>query len=344
MRSRPAVAVLALGLLASSTVPALAGDDPFQDAREAATRLRFTAAGSVRWLDDFGHHVALVTVTSDRGQFQVNGPGDGSLLWSTGAALLDPPAPGRKYELRTADGEPVAGRDTKAVEIRSSGVLRERLSVDRETGLLLRREQLDGFGRAVRVMSVETLSLLAPDESAAPAPEESSAGGLQPVTLGALPSSFRAAATLAQGYEHVAAFRQGSLVQVVYSDGLHGLSVFTQPGRLAWGSLPGGGRSVPFGGRTAVVYDWPGGQAVTWQAGNLVYTVVGDGPVEEVLAAAASVPGPPSPSLLTRARQRSRAVYDLSSRTGGQGVVARWRRRWRAMRRRSRSDAPPQTP
>lgn len=310
-RARPAVAAMALGFLVGTTLPATAGDDPFRDSREAVARLRFTAAVSVQWLDGNHVQVAMVTVTSDRGQFQVNGPGDGSLLWSTGSALLDPPPPSRKYELHTADGAAVAGRPTTTVEIRSAGALRERLSVDRETGLLLRREQVDGFGRVVRVVNVETLALLAPDQSTAPAPEPSTRGGMRPVARASLPSTFRATSTLAQGYQHVAAYRQGALVQVVYSDGLHGLSVFAQPGRLAWGSLPAGGRTVRVGRWDAVAFDWPGGEAVTWQAGSLIYTVVGDGPVDEVLAAAASVPGPPSPSVLSRVRQRSRAIVEL---------------------------------
>lgn len=320
LRHRPAVAALALVALAGSAVPAVpavAGDDPFEDAREAVARMRFTADVSVQWVDDFGPHVAVVTVTSDRGRFQVNGPGDGSLLWSTGTALLDPPPPSRKYELRTGEADPVAGRPATAVEIRSVGVLRERLSVDRETGLLLRREQLDGTGRPIRIVSVESLALLSDEaEPSEPEPEvevvpPEEAGGMQPVDLGSLPGRMRAATALAQGYEHVATYRQGLLVQLLYSDGLHGLSVFAQPGRLDRGSLPDGGRPVQLGRWAAVVYDWPGGEAVTWQAADVVYTVVGNGPVEEVLAAAASVPGPSSPSILSRARQRSRAVFEL---------------------------------
>lgn len=316
---RPAVTAVALALIAvaGSTVPAAAGDDPFDDARQAVARLRFTAAVSVQWVDDFGPHVAVVTVTSDRGRFQVNGPGDGSLLWSTGTALLDPPPPSRKYQLRTGEAEPVAGRPVTAVEIRSSGVVRERLAVDRETGLLLRREQLDGTGRPVRIVSVENLALL-PDDTAPsePGPEADreppvEAGGMRPVAFGSLPGRMRAATALAQGYEHVATYRQGLLVQLVYSDGLHGLSVFAQPGRLDRGSLPDGGRPVRLGRWSGVVYDWPGGEAVTWEAADVVYTVVGNGPVEEVLAAAASVPGPSSPSILSRARQRSRAMFEL---------------------------------
>lgn len=319
MRTRPAAVALALGLLAGTTVPAAAGDDPFEDARQAAARLRFTAAVSVQWVDGFGSHVAVVSVTSDRGRFQVDGPGDGDLLWSTGTALLEPPPPSRKYELRTGEGAPVAGRPTTAVEIRSGGVLRERLSVDRETGLLLRREQLDGSGRAVRVTSVESLVLLPGDSGVLPAdpprgPAQAQAR-MQRVRPESVPSLVRVAEALAAGYQHVAAYRQGSLVQLVYSDGLHALSVFAQPGRLARGSLPDGGRPVQLGRWAGVAYGWPGGEAVTWQAHGLVYTVVGDGPVEEVLAAAASVPEPPSPSVGSRVRQRSRAIVDLL--TGG---------------------------
>jgi hypothetical protein len=310
---RPAAAVVALGLLAGATVPAAAGDDPFRDSRDAVARLRFVAAVSVYWVDVGGPRSALVTVTSDRGRFEVDGPGDQSLLWSTGSALLEPPPTSRKYQLRTAEGPVVAGRPTTVVDITSADVLRERVSVDRETGLLLRREQYEQGGRPIRIVSVESLAFLPelpelPELRPQPRPEPE---GMPPVALHALSPAFRVAPSLAQGYQQVAAYRQGPLVQLVYSDGLHGLSVFAQPGRLDRGSLPDGGRPVRLGRWSAVVYDWPGGEAVTWQAGNLVYTVVGDGPVDEVLAAAASVPGPPPPSVLSQVRQRSRAIADL---------------------------------
>ena len=289
-------AVVAVAVLATLAVPVPAhADDPLHAARDAAAGLRFDATVSVQWVDSDGVHDAVVDVRSDQGSVQVEG-----LHWSN-AMLLEPPAPGPKYELRSRPGAIIAGRPTTAVDVFANGKLRERLALDRDTNLVLERLQLDSTGQPTRVVRIESLRILPPDDVVVPAPARASK---------ALPSRYRAPAALAAGYKQVAAYRRGDIAHVVYSDGLHGLSVFIQPGRLDARTLPGDVMWVALGKRTAAVRTWPGGEAVTWEAGGAVYTAVGDGPVEDVVMAAASMPAPAPPSIGTRVRQRARAVAE----------------------------------
>lgn len=292
------VQAAALGLVAGSVGPAAAVEDPLHEGREAASQLAFTATVNVRWADGTGTHERTVQVVSDRGRVRIDGR-----PWTSGPTDLDLPPAGRKYDLRTGPGPLVAGRPTTAVELWSGGGIRERLAVDQATGLVLSREQLGPAGLPVRVVSVQQLEV-------APVPE-GRAGPTSTTVAAALPRPYRTPTLLAGGYLQLAAFRHGSIVQTVYSDGLHGISVFSQPGRLDEDALPSGGRAVRIGRRTGWSYAWPGGVAVTWEAGGLVYTLVGDGPGEELVAAAASLPRPPSPSLFGRLKQSSRAMAEL---------------------------------
>jgi hypothetical protein len=87
---------------------------------------------------------------------------------------------------------------------------------------------------------------------------------------------------------------------VVYSDGLHSLSVFEQVGQLDSADLPRPAEAVQVGSAHALRYSWPGGDVITWQSGPAAYTVVGDGPDAEVLAVANSLPRAGSLSLEQR--------------------------------------------
>ena len=291
----------ALGLLVGAVGPAAALEDPLHDGRESAAQLAFTATVTVRWADAAGTHERTLRVESDRGRVSIDGR-----PWTSGPTDLDLPPAGLKYDLKMGPGPVVAGRPTTAVELWSGGVVRERLAVDRATGLVLLREQLGPAGLPVRVVTVQQLEV-----TTAPPPSPTQAPPTTATTMVALPRPYRTPSLLTGGYLQLASFRHGSLVQTVYSDGLHGISVFAQPGRLDEDSLPRGGRAVRVGRRTGWSYAWPGGVAVTWEAGGLVYTMVGDGTREEVVDAAASVPGPPKPSLFGRLKQSSRAMAEL---------------------------------
>ena len=310
MSRRPTALTLVLGMLAAVTVgvPALAGNDPLADARDAVTRLRFTAEVSVEWVDEIGSHRSVLTLQSDRGHVRIDGPGDEAVLWSSGTSLLALPPASRKYDMRSGPGGEVAGRPTVAVEIRSGGAVRERLAVDRDSGLVLERVQLDAAGRPLRTVRVEWLAMSTPS---VPTPTTIAGQQGRRVAPASLPARYRTPPELPGGYARVGAYWRGEMAHLLYSDGLHGVSVFAQRGSLDGDDLPAGARRVQVGERTAFAYAWPSGEAVTWTAGGVVYTVVGDGPAEDVLTVARSLPEPPSTSMLTRLRQRCRVVAEL---------------------------------
>jgi hypothetical protein len=113
-----------------------------------------------------------------------------------------------------------------------------------------------------------------------------------------LSEEYSAPSELAGGYKRVRVESVSGGLRAVYSDGVHGLSIFEQPGRLS-----GSKRS----------YQWAGGEVVTWQSGPTVLTAIGDGPSADVLAAARSIPQPRQLSLLGHLRSLSRDVVDTLS-------------------------------
>lgn len=307
--------VLAPGLPGVGTAGA---DGPVDDAREAARSVPFSARVEVSWVDREGLHTAELGVRAVGGRIRVQGPaGDGG----EGAATvieddgqvggLLAPALERSYQVVRRDGPLVAGRPTELLLLRRDGELRERLAIDHATGLVLLREVFGAEGRPVRVVRV--LQLDTPPVAGPPLGGGRAGDPPRPVRLSRLSSRYPAPEALAGGYRRVGAFRHDGSVQLLYSDGLHGLSLFTQPGRLAAGALPAGGAAVWVGPSPGVHYTWPGGEVITWEAGRMVHTLVGDGTASDLLAAAASVPPPGRPSALDRVRATSRLVSELIS-------------------------------
>jgi sigma-E factor negative regulatory protein RseB len=217
-----------------------------------------------------------------------------------------------KYVTGPGDGAPVvAGRPTDVVEISEEGTLRTRLYLDTETGLLLRREQLDESGRPERMVEFRHLTL----GQSTPAPTvppkasallTSQAPSLRPITMDGAPE------VLGDGFARLGVYRREAVVQVHYSDGLFELSVFEEAGRLDDDSLPDPGRRVAVGDEDATLYAWPGGHVLVWQAGPVVRTVVSDAPSQELLEAAQALPGPGwgRPSLLDKIRRAGAALVD----------------------------------
>ena len=302
---------------------------PVEEARDSARRVPFSARLEVSWVDRAGVHTAELGVRAVGGSIRIQGPAAGTAMGdglddgsplvfqasavapAGGAGDLLTPALERKYEVERSDGPVVAGRETDLFELRSGGSVRERLAIDTTTGLVLRREVLGDDGEPVRIVTVLQLDT-------APVPEATDGKGAavdarHPVRVDRLPSAYRAPVALAGGYRRVGAYRHDQLVHLLYTDGLHGLSLFSQPGTLSHGSLPAGGEAVRVGTASGIHYTWPGGDVVTWQVGSVVHTLVGDGTSADVLAAARSLPRPSRPSLLGRLRGTSRLVAELVS-------------------------------
>ena len=293
-------------------------EGPVEEAREAARRVPFSARVEVSWVDREGLHTAELGVRAVGGRIRVQGPaedGDGggpTVIEDDGevGGLLSP-ALERTYELVRQDGPVVADRSTELLLLRRNGELRERLAIDEATGLVLLREVYGSEGKPVRIVRVLELETAPLDRSAVGGAGNSD--GPRLLSVSRLSSRYRAPASLDGGYRRVGAYRHSQGVQLLYSDGLHGLSLFTQPGPLAAGALPAGGEPVWVGRTAAVHYTWPGGEVITWESGRMVHTLVGDGTTADLVAAAASVPPPGRRSFLDRVRATSRTVAELIS-------------------------------
>jgi negative regulator of sigma E activity len=235
-------------------------------------------------------------------------------MWPDAGVGRPPPDGGAKYAVATTAGPAVAGRPTTGVEVRAGTRVRERLAVDTATGVLLRRQQLDDRGRVVRQLEFATF------EPTPPAlhlpPQRFRADGATSTRAAALQAPYRAPASLPRGYARLGTYRRADVLQVVYGDGLYGLSVFEQPGRIDWSQLPRDGRTVEVAGHPGRSYVWPGGHLVTWQGGSAAYTIVGDGPEADVLAAAASIRGAAALSTAQRMRQAARELVSTLSGRG----------------------------
>jgi anti-sigma factor RsiW len=127
-----------------------------------------------------------------------------------------------------------------------------------------------------------------------------------------LAAPFSAPAVLGGEYQREAVYAWGQVVDAVYSDGMHTMSVFAQAGRLSAVHLPAGADQWMLGPahRHARHYRWPGGDMVVWQAGGVVYTVVGDAPADDMRAAAGSIPGGRRLSATVRLRRTARSMAE----------------------------------
>jgi sigma-E factor negative regulatory protein RseB len=187
-------------------------------------------------------------------------------------------------------------------------MLLERLFLDQETSLLLRREQFEHGNAPSRTIEFSSIDFDGPPVVPDP-PERIVNLSPKRVSADKVPSGVSAPVALADGYERLGLFRRpGGVVQVQYSDGLYDLSVFQQQGRLDRNGLPAASR-VTVGNASSWHYAWPGGHVVLWEGDGTVYTAVSDAPLDQVLAAARSVPpARGAASLLSRLRQACRTL------------------------------------
>jgi hypothetical protein len=262
------------------------------------TGLDFDGLVKFTWVDRSGAHTAREPVRGAGGVVALGGTGGTGgaqgVEWPAGVGPL--PSLSAKYRTTEASGPMVAGRPTTTMQIWSSAGSTETLALDQATGLVLARAELNSAGMVVRSMQFESLSLRLTRTPGAPAP--SAAGTPAKAAPAHLSSEYSVPARLADGYQRVRAESVSGGLRVVYSDGVHGLSVFEQPGHLTG---------------TKKSYEWVGGEVVTWQGGPTVFTVIGDGPSPDVTAAARSIPQPHDEGLLGRLRSWSRDVVDTLS-------------------------------
>ncbi|MDQ6928976.1 MAG: hypothetical protein M3159_10025 [Actinomycetota bacterium] len=319
--SVPVVAATAAGV---APVAAASGAGPLDTARRATEQVSFEGSVEVQWRDGDATRQEQLAIEDTSGSLFVRGgtsvlaiPGqerlirhgaEWDLLWPAGLESHPRPDSDAKYTTTPAGQSTVAGRLTDVVEVRQDTEVRERVYLDAENGVLLRRDQFDAAGNTERKVEFKTLTLGAPAQPAE-RPADTVDQSPRPVSTGAQPTNASAPSELPEGYERLGVYRQTGVLHLLYSDGLYDLSLFEQPGRLARSDLPAGGSAVTVKDAAARVYAWAGGHVVIWQAGGNVLTMVSDAPVDQLLLAADSVKGrSPSPSVVSRLRQAARAL------------------------------------
>lgn len=193
------------------------------------------------------------------------------------------------YRLSTAGGSHVAGRGTRVVEARrEDGSIAARFWLDRETGLLLRREVQDRRGRVVRASAFLRLSFAAPgrpSESSSAVPQPWS-DRLRPAERASLRSQGWTIPRGLPGKLTLVDARRGlvrgrTVVHLSYSDGLSMVSVFVQRGNLATHRLSRW-EKVSFGNCCEVYRQSTIPRRIVWAGDGQVYTVVADAPPQVV--------------------------------------------------------------
>lgn len=229
----------------------------------------------------------------------------------------------RKYDVRVTGSEQVLDRPCTRVQIRlrADGRLRERVWIDDESGLTLRRQSYDGAGRLLRLAAWVSLDLRprwARSGGSGGGTGEREAGPVDESGLTVLRSAgWHVPGRLPGGYRplgaYVASSPDASPLQVVYGDGLYRVSLFQQPGAPDMDALPPGGRPSTQPGFQTVV--WPGAvpARLVWQGDDTTYALVGDVPPDELWAIARSLPGPGEDSLVDRLGRGLRTLWSWLS-------------------------------
>jgi MucB/RseB N-terminal domain len=341
MRRRSAfVALLAIAALALllSTAPRGAHADDGSVARDLLERSQaavydhtFDGTVTVEWIErgkqqhrTVAVHVGdgVIRMGNDRlvsaGTRRLLRTGTGwRVLWGAGTTGSEPDPTG-KYRFVVTHSGSVAQRPSTQVAISRAGTsgVRERMFFDDETGMLLRRDQLDDRGRLVHRFAFVTMSTPVAVEGAGTAalPKVGATSGRNaPHALKDMPDDLQAPTRTGHGFKLSGAYSQpdGS-VQLYYSDGLLALSVFEREGELDWDSLPTGGRTVELGGVKAKVYVTAAGTAVVWGSHDVTYTCVTDASLDEVAGVTADLSGSDDSSVLEDVGQFVTAPFSWS--------------------------------
>jgi sigma-E factor negative regulatory protein RseB len=236
--------------------------------------------------------VVEVTHTPERTTVRsaAGGPAISAAVHGTEPSLVGGGAVGllaRYYSLRMGTSDRVAGRETSVVEaVRpgAAGRVVARFWLDRESGVVLRREVYDATGRAVRVSAFTDIDLEptpAPTSTAAPDDGQAWRTTLDATTLARMKRHgwWDCPDALPGPLPLVDARRGGqgeSVVHLSYADGISSISVFSSRGRLDKSVLRGYRRTEVSGDPVWVQDAVP--RQVVWASGPTVYRVVGDAP------------------------------------------------------------------
>ncbi len=244
---------------------------------------------------------------------------DGDSTWSTTRQVrnqpggLDPLVPLQvlralldSYQLAMGPVSHTGGRPATTVTASSGGRLTARLWFDVDTGLLVRRDLFDDGGQ--RVSSTRLTGLTVVDRHghgpvlADPAPANAagvlpagSASGLQQHGW-CSPDQMAGMQRLGQGWLHPGGH---SVLRLDYTDGLTSATVFEQAGRLDQSALRRFDPRSVDGHAAYVRIGAP--TVVAWSDTGVVFTVVTDGPPDDLPALVDDLPhDPSSPGVLDR--------------------------------------------
>ena len=303
------VAMVAVGALV--LLPGAHADDAdavLERARNATVREDFSGVVQIEWRSDGEWHTAKAPVTGTGGTVQVGegtrkAEGRGDERWIAGVSgwqagwdepvAGDVPAPSAHWDLALGKADPIAGRTAVVVTATDpeTGVARLKVYCDKDTGVMLRREVLDRRGEVVRAVGFVDVKKLGGSRSAAPADpvtkKSTSKSGEKvdptPDKVRDLPHGFDAPAKVAGGYVLAGRYlRDDDIVQLYYTDGLFGVSVFQQAGELDWNGLPRGGNGVDVSGADGRGYAAAGGTVLVWDRDDVTRTIVSDATVADL--------------------------------------------------------------
>jgi hypothetical protein len=296
--------------LAFVLLPEAGADDArsvLERARTATVREDFSGLVQIEWLSDDEWRVAKLPVRGTGGTVQVGegtrrAEGRDDVRWVAGvsgwqAGWDEPvtgavPSPSAHWDLSLTRADDIAGRTTVVVTAvdPATGTARLKVYCDRDTGAMLRREVLDRRGRVVRAVGFVEVKKLGGPRAAPPAdPVTGGRAAAQrartPDEVRDLPDGFAAPDRLPGGYVLVGRYlRDDGTVQLYYSDGLFGVSVFQQRGDLDWNGLPRGGGGVDVAGTEGRGYEVSGGTVLVWDRDDVTRTVVSDATVPDLRA------------------------------------------------------------
>jgi len=196
------------------------------------------------------------------------------------------------YDLAVSGPGQCTGRDASVIEARrADGGVAGRFWVDRDSGMLLRREVFDEQGERVRSAAFVDLAVQG-EATAAPAVVPSRLSGSERPAAALLErlrdEGWHVPEALPDGFALFEARRDGEVLHLAYTDGLSVLSLFSQAGGLGEHAVDGFARESVDGTPVWVRRTAP--ERVVWQGGGQVWTLVSDGPEASVQAAVLALP------------------------------------------------------
>lgn len=298
--------------VAASARPDQPGLRLLESAARAGRSLTYSGTQYLATWREQDTRAALMDVAHEDGRASVltaeSSAAQGDRLPMTSTAILDPrllALLAATYDLVVVAPDRCAGRTTDVVEAqRPSGAVAGRFWIDRDSGLLLRRDVFDEQGQRILSSAFVDLEVDGPDDSAEQPGAESEAGavpGSGPAVASApalRSAGWRVPEDLPQGFRLFDlrlsdASPEGQILHLAYSDGLSTASLFVQRGRLG-SEPPSGFTAQKVDGRPVWVrHEAP--ERVVWSGEGRVWTLVSDAPPAVVLAAVGALPRDAAP-------------------------------------------------